>query len=809
MQRRLIVFLATACLLFANHTWAQSSNLNLDTLQAKMRLYSKINASGLLFVHTDKTLYTNNETIWFAGYLIISGPGKIDDHTLLSVSLMREVDRRIVCEQQNVMKDGMANGSLPIPDNVPPGNYVFNAFTNVMDQHGNPVALFSQRVTIKSITQRNFSASLLLLDTLVSNGAVRASVTLNIKDEKRSNKPTVTYSIGGGKTQSITLAENENQAHITLQASQLAGAEPVLLTAIAYNYDTLYLSVKLPKPQVKSGLSIRFFPEGGQLTGGLESLVALEAKTTNGLQVPLSGVLYRNDEPIDTITTNSYGVGQFKLKPDLKNIYTFRIKANNYLDRDSVYKLPDIIDNGLVLQFNEAIVNDTLKLRLYSKESKKVQVVIHNYKETFSLINSYAYPQGKNLSLVVSGLPKGVATVTILDEDGKPLAERLFFAHYNQKNAATIKTNKQLYGKRDSVSITINLKDNAGNPVLGLLSVAAVQENRIDRLKYQQIDNYVFLGYELGDLPPDPLNRGIDSKDYLEAVFLTKGWRRYTWQNLILSKAADTVKIGPQPQFQGKVLYYDHALKKPHNLLTIPNINTVTTNADGTFMLTQQQITVPEGRKVFLWLNKKNVQGYSLTTSNPYYNINHQVAQKIVIANNGVAKAAANSVEQQFSGFGNTTLLKVVHIKANKKDEILFGADAINDCGDYVCSTGFLNCPFDPPARLPEKGQIYKRLTGAGTRMPSIIYEGCTKNGQQSTAVYTAREFYGLNRDPDYLSEPQYLSTLFWKPGIITNEKGEASFSFFTGDIEGRFRIVVQGVGSDGVIYGGNEFSVK
>lgn len=807
MRRSSAIFLSLVCFVFVTHAYAQTS-LTLDTLQNKMGLYAKINASGLLFVHTDKTLYTNNESIWFAGYLINSGPGKINSHTLLSVSLMRENDRRIVCEQQNVMKNGLANGSLTIPDNVPPGNYVFNAYTNVMDQYGKPTALFSQAITIKSITKRPFTASLLLLDTVVTNGLVRASVVLNIKDEKRKNKPTITYGIVGTKTQKITLTEKESEASILLPASQFMGNEPVLLTEVAYNYDTLYLSVKLPGMQSK-GINIRFLPEGGNLISELESVVAMETTTTDGLQLPLTGVLYNNNDPIDTISTNSNGIGKFKLKPDVKGSYTFRVKANSYLSKDSIYTLPVIIDNGVVLHFDEAVVDDTLKITLYSKAPKKVQVVVHNYKETFSLLNNYAYPQGKNLRLVVAGLPKGLATVTILDEDGRPLAERLFFAYYNRQTIATVITNKPVYAKRDSVAVTIKLKDETGRPVQGLLSVAAVQENRMEASKQQYIGNYVFVGNELGHLPRDPLQRGFDNKDYLEDMLLTRRWRRYTWQGLMASKAKDTIDIGPAPQFKGKVSYYGHKLSKPHTLLTLPNAASVTTNADGTFVLMEQQIEVPERQKTFLWIDKNKIQGYEITTINPFNTINRKMAEDMTIANSGIAKAGESSLEQELSVFAGMNVLKEAHIKAHKKDFSLFGALAINDCGDYVCSTGFLNCPFDPPASLPVKGETYKRLNGNGMRMPSVIYEGCTQNGQQTSAVYTAREFYGVNRNTEEAFEPQYISTLLWKPLITTDEKGEASFSFFTGDIEGRFSIVAQGMAEGDVIYGDSGFSVK
>lgn len=119
-----------------------------------------------------------------------------------------------------------------------------------------------------------------------------------------------------------------------------------------------------------------------------------------------------------------------------------------------------------------------------------------------------------------------------------------------------------------------------------------------------------------------------------------------------------------------------------------------------------------------------------------------------------------------------------------------------------MCIFNVLNChnhtPWNSAVRPPVKGEV----TSTG------IYEGCT-NGQVIPNIYTAREFYGLNRDPETSFEPQNLSTLFWKPGIVANKKGEASFSFFTGDITGKFKIVVQGVGGYNVINGVSDLTVK
>ncbi|MGY3211623.1 hypothetical protein [Mucilaginibacter sp. HD30] len=802
MKIKVMLSLCMFSMYFASSACAQTKDINPDILQTKLTLYSKINASGLLYVHTDKTLYTNNEPIWFAGYLINDGLGGNDAHTIMSVSLMREDDRRIVCQQQNVMEQGLSNGSLIIPDNVPPGNYLFNACTNLLDQYGKPVAVFSQPVTIKSISDRRFNATLALLDTVAVNGFVRASVILNFKDEIRLGKPTIAYTAGSSKTQLITLSDKQSSASLIIPVSQITGVDPVLLTAIAYNYDTLYLNVKLPHMQPK-GLNIRFFPEGGNMVYGLESTVAIETTTKTGLQVPLTGILYKNDTAIDTLSTNSYGIGRFNFKADKGSRYSFKVKANNYLDKDSTYHLPNIIENGVSMRFNQAVVNDTLRMILYSNAQRKVQVVVHNYKDVFSLFDTEVYPEGKKLGLVLPALPKGVCTVTILDEEGRPIAERLFFAHYDQKITATISTNKPIYSKRDSVAVTIGLKDHRNTPVQGLFSIAAIQENRIERAKRQDIESYLYLTHDLGNLPPDPLGKGFENRPYLEDMFLVRGWRRYSWQSMMQSNATDTLSVGPTPLVKGSLTYDGKPLKKPRDIAIFRNtlIDKFSTEKDGTFILKQDQLEVEEGKNVRLWIDMSDAKGYDLKVINPFVEINRRISEDVVLITTGTAKAAESSIDQQLKGSEKSILLKEANIRANKKDESMYGH--ANACGDYICQFNILNCnnhkPWNSNVRPPVKGE----MTSAG------IYQGCTENGQQVPAVFTTREFYGLNREPDGLLEPQYLSTLFWQPGLITNEKGEASFSFFTGDITGKFKIIVQGVGVNTVINGVGDLTVK
>jgi len=65
---------------------------------------------------------------------------------------------------------------------------------------------------------------------------------------------------------------------------------------------------------------------------------------------------------------------------------------------------------------------------------------------------------------------------------------------------------------------------------------------------------------------------------------------------------------------------------------------------------------------------------------------------------------------------------------------------------------------------------------------------------------YKAREFYSPQYD-DPKTNTQIAdlrSTIYWNPNIATDKDGKASFEYFNADTKGTYRIVVEGIDSNG-----------
>lgn len=799
-------------LVFTHAIYSQKSASGQELLLAKMEQFAKAHPSEILYLHIDKTIYTNNETVWFAAYLLKSSAVNLKEHSILAVTLVREDNHKIFLQNKYVMDEGLSSGSISLPDTIPPGNYQLIATTNVMKTEGAPIALFRQPITIKSITDRSFSASLALIDTIVTNDVVRVKVNItyphiNPKEKKQLN---LEYNVTKREGRSVTL-KNQNEYIITISASNLNQPNPVLSALLNYEGETQYLTIKLPVLKSKE-ISVRFFPEGGNLISGLTSRIGWEAKTSHNQPIALNGILLKDNIPVDTISTNNNGIGVFSFVPDSKNLYSVKVLANPYLKKDTIYLLPQALKDGIVLHLPKSVINDTLSVVLTSNQIRNVQVIVHNYSDDFMTAVPASLKASENkITLVLPDIPKGINTVTVLDEMGRPLAERIFFARYNQRIMAEINSNKNTYGKKEKATIKLKLNDKKGEPIRGIISVAVVQDNRIEASKFQDIESYFYLDHELGSLSNDPsIGKGYNNPNFLEEALLVRGWRRYTWQNMMAS-SIDSLRLFSLPIISAQVSYRGKPLKKPVTVGVIRDslIDIISTENKGTLPLTLENLLVGEGRKVFLLVNETDKEDYAIDIEDPFKKINQKLSDDIQSVEKGYVRAIQNSEEWQLKGLEKTVTLQTV-VVSTKKDNSIYGAK-MNACGDYVCSYNILNCPNHynwVGNKAPVAGEQYNLSNGGVT-----VYKGCVGIEEKRTlmikGVYTAREFYGLDISSSGMQQTQYLSTLYWKPVLEINNNGETEFSFFTGDITGKFRVIIQGISEDDVISAEHFFSVN
>ncbi|MET0242691.1 MAG: hypothetical protein ABW174_04460, partial [Flavitalea sp.] len=128
------------------------------------------------------------------------------------------------------------------------------------------------------------------------------------------------------------------------------------------------------------------------------------------------------------------------------------------------------------------------------------------------------------------------------------------------------------------------------------------------------------------------------------------------------------------------------------------------------------------------------------------------------------------------------------------------GKPGPNACGDYVDEFNYLNYEFSKNRYHPVVGKQYLKrtdLNGLRTlfKVDPVHYTGCrTEEKKNGISIEPIHYNQTLPAVDEGISEPQFLSTLLWKPFILTENEGVVEISFVAGDIIGSFTIMVQGI---------------
>lgn len=778
-----------------------------DSLINKIDKYGINHHTPEMFVHFDKTIYSNNENVWLTAYLLDSTD--INKHTTLIVNLIKDDARAVVLEDKFVMDKGLAFGNLFIPDSVAAGNYTFVAYTNLMS-NGSPYIIFKQPVTIKTANQATFTAQLSPIDTAITSAEMKVRLMANISTVDLLRNAEVNYYIGSPANHLLSgkvKTDASGQYVFNIPSKILSAGNNKIYVRVKHKGEEKEISMSLP---VASQLPVvNFYPEGGNLINNLSGYVGWEAKTTGNTPLQVSAVLYKDDKAVDTIETNGYGMGKFIFTPKSGSKYAVKLNGN----MGESYDLPAILSGGPTISTQKAFVNDTLTITLQDAKPEKLFLLVHNYSQLFSATPILMNGSSKRVKILLNEVPKGINQLTVTDSLGRPFAQRTFFAHYNRKQSLQIDANDE-FGTRQKVNIRVKL-NNKDTSAMALVSIAAVQENRIEIKKKNDIESYFYLNSQLGDLPAKEnyLSNDEADKQFLENVLLIKGWVRYKW--------TDVLKIDTDPSNQYDVPIFNGAvtnlaskpLKKPVTVMLVKQagITPIETDGTGKFIVDHDEMITMQNKKIMVMPSGERASSrYKLEFIDPYVKIIESIPAQLSYKDYSTI-AQQSTANMEIAGNEKTIQLKEVTIK-DKKDEshYFYGSVGANECGDYVCPYGILNCPNhmgDIQNKMPVEGRTYKY--GAGY----ITYTSCTipkKNESSITikGIYNSMEFYPSDYAEISPSQPEYISTIYWKHIEKVTAGKETNFSFYTSDITGKFKIIIQGITDNDVVYGEKTFNV-
>lgn len=289
----------------------------------------------------------------------------------------------------------------------------------------------------------------------------------------------------------------------------------------------------MQKPVIKPVLD--FFPESGDLLGGIPGKVAFKAIDQWGRPVKIKGVVTGADgKVVDSLRVMHDGMGYVLLNPVPGASFTAKWKDEQ--NKEYTTKLPEVKKSGAYLQVKLGEGKREFKVNLSPDmvaSSDSVHIIGTMYQHPVFTLTKATNADITGI-VPVTSLPYGVLTITVLDKNWRPLAERITYidnnAPYIFKPEMEVLRWGLSYRARDEVKITVP------ENVASSLSVS-VTDLSIDSDSTENILSTLMLTSELKGKVNNAAwyftNPSEDKRQKLDLVMLTNGWRRINWQQVV------------------------------------------------------------------------------------------------------------------------------------------------------------------------------------------------------------------------------------------------------------------------------------
>ncbi len=488
-------------------------------------------------LHTDKTSYLPDDTLWFKAYIVDYSSNKFSSSSnTLEVYLVNEEGEELKKSRFVVVK-GMAFGQIELPETL--GYYKLLAYSSWMKnfEFDN---VYQKEIQIVKLAPDDFHFIVEFDKPFYRQGD---RVIARIKTFSNAGLPVpdvdFRYEVSSDKSLKRGVSSTNNKGLGTVSfifPNEKKFFQPTFRISKKDEDQVNELITVIPTDMAE--IDLRFFPEGGDLVQNLRSQVGFKAVDKNGFPFNFTAeILNQDGEVVQQIESVHHGMGSFYMLPQTGQSYSARITCPAGVQK--VYTLPVAKKSGFVL--NKGHVSDeNIEMKVLSSYPEKKLIFITV--KVRGLIYWSVQGKVKDLTIIkipLKDLPQGIARITLFNKTYKPVAERLVYVDKNQLLNVHVEGVKTIYQPRDRVGLKIKVTDAGGNPVVTNLSFSVADSSLMfnSRLSRSNLISDLILESGIkGRLfnPEDYFDKNNpDAMQNLDLVLLTQGWRRYAWEKYL------------------------------------------------------------------------------------------------------------------------------------------------------------------------------------------------------------------------------------------------------------------------------------
>ena len=372
--------------------------------------------------------------------------------------------------------------------------------------------------------------------------------------------------------------------------------------------------LKSPELAVKDNAAaydVNFFPEGGNLVGGIKSKVAFKAVGQNGKGADLIGVIVnQKNDTVASFKSLKFGMGNFEFTPASGNSYRAVIKIDG--DAPITKDLPAVNAQGYVMSLTD---NGSAQLTVTVKNNENmggnVYLFVHT-RQTTKVAESAEVSNGTaTFAVNKSELGEGISHFTVFNNAKQPVCERLYFKRPAQQLLIAAGADQQQYGLRKKVVVNVQAKDPAGQAVGADMSMSVYRVDSLQAIDGSNIFSYLWLNSDLKGSIESPdyylKNADAESDEAIDNLMLTQGWRRFQWKDVLENRPAAFSFL---PEYTG-------------HLITAKIVNADNSTPAKNIMT---YLGIP-GKRVQLYTSQSDSSGRLLYETKDFYGTGEVIAQ--------------------------------------------------------------------------------------------------------------------------------------------------------------------------------------
>lgn len=744
----------TALLLILTVGSTAMKGQNIQDILSKLNLFQQKHPEEIVYLQTDRSLFSPGERLWFSAYVIADIGERILGKELY-VGIIDPYGTEVASAKYRIMGSHF-QGDLDIPAQVSPGKYMLIAYTGWM-QHSPADRIFTRELEIRRIAPP-FTVQMLPATGVFKDGNRFNAGVICLDAKKRPLEVALRYSLtidGNKVVQGTSKTDGEGKANVTVTLPAGSGAlNPELNIEGTVDGVTQGSTVIIPTPE--NILKVAFFPEGGMLVAGTRRKIAFRAYNAFGKPVRIEAEVHDNNGPAGKVSTDNNGLGTFLLTPQDEQSYWLKVTVPSGIA--DTFALPEPLRSGVAL----SLKSHTAESLVFQFE--QVNRRIQNYhfiaqmKGRVYWMESRRVNTSTELTVPLGDFPSGIAEVVVFDSALTSVSSRLVCVNPERRLTIQIIPDKSAYGPKEKIGLTLKSLDENGKPVPAEISLSAVSPAGASTYSDGGMFTWIALKTDLSGYVPIPSGfpeQGSGEVSLLDDLLITAKYSRFDWARVLRTMPGSAADVYPDSTGNTAWLNYNlqaavHA-KNQLALETIPGVafpmqlpnDPAAWSQNGTSQampnLYNGRLSIPE----IIY----QIRPYSISNGKIFFDNNS-------ISTLSYPEGAIIALNGKLTGTDITVLNGILptdidHISVSTRSADIQKYTSLNSVGVIEVFTK-VNDQFK------NKAEDAKNASAAGFRTP---------------AVFEARAI----RKPPFEGAQ---ATLFWKPVIHTDANGTARLEF-------------------------------